>query len=113
MKTLYLSLTWCIIHHKKYSSSTCTDWFRKSVWFNSLVIKFLTNFKASVLQSGITVQRGCKQGDPVSPYLFILCSKILAVLIKHNKNIRGIVQSREHVKKKRIIATLHAILNNF
>ena len=55
-----------------------------------------TNFKASVLQSGFiseqfTVQRGCRQGDPVSPYLFILCAEILAVLVKHNKNIRGII----------------------
>ena len=61
-----------------------------------------TNFKASVLQSGFiseqfTVQRGCRQGDPVSPYLFILCAEILAVLVKHNKNIRGIiVQNKEH-----------------
>jgi hypothetical protein len=57
-------------------------------------IKILnTNFRASVLQSGFLseqfdIQRGCRQGDPIAPYLFILCAEILAILIKQNKNIK-------------------------
>jgi hypothetical protein len=50
-----------------------------------------TNVKASVLQSGFLseqfdIQRGCRQGDPIAPYLFILCAEILAILIKQNNN---------------------------
>ena len=60
-------------------------------------VKILNNnFKATILQSGFlseqfNVQRGCRQGDPVAPYLFILCAEILALLIKQNKDIKGIV----------------------
>jgi hypothetical protein len=54
-----------------------------------------TDMKASVLQSGFlsdqfNIERGCKQGDPLSPYLFLLCAEILALLIKGNKSIKGI-----------------------
>jgi hypothetical protein len=60
------------------------------------------NFRASVLQSGFLseqfdIQRGCRQGGPIAPYLFILCAEILAVLIKQNKDIKGIyVKNTEH-----------------
>ena len=66
-------------------------------------IKILnTNFKASVLQGGflseqLNIERGCRQGDPVAPYIFLLCVEILALLIKQNKDIKGIViNDKEH-----------------
>lgn len=74
--------------------------------FGNHIIKWVkilnTNVKAAILQSGFLsqqfeIQRGCRQGDPVAPYLFILCAEILAILIKQNKDIRGIcVYDREH-----------------
>lgn len=75
-------------------------------WIGNHIIKWVkilnTNFKAAVLQSGFLsqqfeIQRGCRQGDPVAPYLFIVCAEILAILIKQNRDIRGIfVYDREH-----------------
>ena len=38
----------------------------------------------------INVECGCKQGDPISPYIFILSAEILALLLKKNKKIKGI-----------------------
>ena len=56
---------------------------------------FNTNVKAYVTQSGflsasINIERGCRQGDPIAPYLFILCAQILCYMIIQNKKIRGI-----------------------
>lgn len=34
--------------------------------------------------------RGCRQGYLISPYLFLLCAKILTIKIKKNGNITGI-----------------------
>ena len=56
---------------------------------------FNTYINASVLQFGILsdffqINRGCKQRDPLAPYLFLLCGQILYLLIESNKMIKGI-----------------------
>lgn len=56
---------------------------------------FYNGIKTCIIQNGIILdifypQRGCRQGDPISPYLFLLCAEILGTIIRNNKDIKGI-----------------------
>lgn len=56
---------------------------------------FYNGIKTCIIQNGIISdyfypQRGWRQGDPISPYLFLLCAEILGAIIRNNKDIKGI-----------------------
>ena len=40
--------------------------------------------------SWFSIQRGVRQGDPSSPYLYLICAEIMSLLIRANKDIKGI-----------------------
>ena len=89
------SLSWRFIHQvlKKYS-------------FGNNFIKWINMFQQGSnsriilngnLSGAFNLHRGCRQGDPISPYLFILCSEYLTIAIKNNPEIEGIrIMTKEH-----------------
>ena len=60
--------------------------------YRSRIRRFTTAPQRSTgnFSSPFRLECGCKQGDPISTYIFILCAEILAIKIRNNEKIKGI-----------------------
>ena len=74
---------------------TVLSFFNFGEFFIRLENIILFKTKLCVIQHGIfsnffDIGRGCRQGDPASPYIFLLCVEIMGLMIRKNKTLRGI-----------------------
>ena len=55
----------------------------------------LLNLYIYIFSEFFEIGTGCTQGDPVSPYLFHICVKIVRKLIRQNKTFIGMKIGKE------------------
>ena len=82
------SISWAFLYK-------ALQFFGYSKEFIQWIELFNTDIKAYELQCGylsseISIERGCRQGDPIAAYLFLIGPEILSLLIKVNPHITGI-----------------------
>ena len=68
------------------------DYFNFGPSFQKWIKLFQKGSESCILQNGymsdyFTLQRGCRQGDPISPYIFILCVEVLGKMIRTTKKL--------------------------
>ena len=108
-KTNTPGLLLCLDFEKAFDSLDWSFLFRvlRAFGFGESICKwvetFYKNIKSTVIVNGnptewFHIQRGCRQGDPLSPYLFVLCAEILAIMIKEDKDIKGIEINNKEIK---------------
>ena len=78
---------------------------------------FYNNISSCVSNNGFAtahfdIQRGVRQGDPLSPYLFIVVLETLASTIRSDEDIRGIMVDGQEIKLGLFADDLTGFLKN-
>ena len=88
MKKAFDSVSWSFI--KKTLS-----FFRFGPDIKKWIEIYYKNIKSGVVVNAhvstwFQIQRGCRQGDPLSPDIYLLCAEILAIRIRQISGVTGI-----------------------
>ena len=92
----------CLVDFEKAFDSVSWSFIEKAldIFYFKVSIKnwiktLYNNSQSCVIKNGFLsdsfkLERGCRQGDPLSPYIFIICAEILAILVQNANDIKGI-----------------------
>ena len=96
-----------LIDFQKAFNSLSWEYIRETLHtlnFGENFIKWITIFQeksnSRILLNGhlsepFVLERGCRQGDPISPYLFIMCFELSTLAFKESREIKGITALRK------------------
>ena len=90
------SISWKFLYHVLEFFGFSKDFIKWIKLFNKNIIAYIV--QCGKLSEKIYIGRGCRQGDPISAYLFLLAAEILAMLIKSNNDIKGIKIKKKEFK---------------
>ena len=94
----------------------CLEIFGFGIFFQESVKLLQYNSFSRVEQNGclsdkIHLSRGCRQGDPISPYLFVICAELLSHVIRECKDIKGICIGEMEMKLSQYADDTTLLLN--
>ena len=76
------------------------DYYNFGPSFKKWIKTFQNGSESCILQNDhmsdyFCLQRGCRQGDPISPYIFILCAEVLSHMIRKDSRNGIVIQNNE------------------
>ena len=95
----------------------CLEFFNFGPDFIRWVMTFYKNIQSCVINNGttsdyFTLARGVRQGDPLSPYLFVVAVEVLAIAVRQNSAIKGISIGKEETKLLQYADDMTAVLSD-
>ena len=78
---------------------------------------FYNNVQSCVINNGITsdyvtLERGVRQGDPLSPNLFVVAVETLAIAVRQNTAMKGITFGKDGTKLLQYADDTTAVLSD-
>ena len=79
------------------------DFFNFGVGINRWINTFYANASSCASVNGqysswFNIQRGVRQGDPCSPYIYLICAEIVSLMIRQSSKIKGIKLKEREAK---------------
>ena len=95
----------------------CVDAFNFGHELKRWISTFYKNIQSCEINNGLSSEyfnltRGVRQGDPLSPYLFLLAVETLAITIRENVEIKGIVIDKQETKLSQYADDTTAVLSD-